>query len=134
MNIRRTPTILAGFALGTFSMAAMADPFTLQGVCRVTSTIAAQGTCQLQFVLSDDATTTPATIAQSLITVDGIEVSHYLNDIGTPGTFSAGTVSGETAVSCSTTHTVRAYIYRTTTPGVQEKVGLLPAIACPTPQ
>jgi len=123
--------VSVGCALGMFATAALADPYTLQGVCRVTSTITGQGTCQLEFLLSDSNTSTDI-VTQSLITVDGTAVSRYMNDNVTPGMFSAGTVSGQAAVSCGTAHVVRAYVHKSTSPGTEERVGSLPAVICPS--
>jgi len=97
----------AGCILGMFASTTLADPYTLQGVCRITSNISGQGTCQLEFILSDSVTSQDV-ITKALITVDALLVATYVNDAVTPATFSAGTVSGQTAVTCGTTHAVRA--------------------------
>jgi hypothetical protein len=129
-RVSRVNKIAAAVTLGSFAAAAAADPFSLQGVCRLTSIIAGQGQCQLEVILTDDFLS-PTTVRLGLVKVDGIVVAQYQNDITNPATTSAGTVSGVTFVSCGATHTVLAYIAPNPTT-TYARVGALPPIKCPT--
>jgi hypothetical protein len=127
----RARQLLGGFALCAFAVAAQADPFSLQGVCRLTSAIAGAGQCQLEFVLSD-AFTASTNIKSSVIRVDGIIVSRYWNDRLNPVPSSVPYVSGSTAVACGVSHVVTAVITRVGVGTPAEGVGALPAVVCPT--
>jgi len=123
--------VLAGSVLAMYATTVLADPFTLQGACKLTSTISGQGTCQLEFLIADSPTSTDI-ITQGLITVDGIAVATYMNDNLTPAPFAVGAVSGATVVTCGASHVVRAYVHKSTAPGAEERVGSLPAVVCPS--
>ena len=130
----KTPVGLAGkcavvVTLSAFAFAAEASPFTLQGVCRLTSIIAGQGQCQLEYIAAD-AFISPTVLRLGSISVDGIVVAQYVNDITNPAAASTGSVSGAVAVSCGTYHTVRAYIAPSPSV-VYEQIGALPPIKCP---
>jgi hypothetical protein len=119
-----------GLALCTVAIAAQADPISLQGACRLTSIIAAQGQCQLEYALSDAAFT--ANIKSGFIKVDNIVIHRYVNDNVNPVASSVYALSGSLAVSCGATHVVTAFITRVGIGTVAVKVGSLPAVLCPT--
>lgn len=129
-RVGRASQLASAVTLGTFTVAASATPFSLQGVCHLSTTAAGQGTCQLEYLLSDDFMA-PTTVRLALIKVDNIVVAQYNNDITTPVLSSASTVSGFVNVACGVNHTVLAYIAPDPTT-VYQKVGALPPIKCPT--
>src|SRR5882724_9819290 len=129
-RLGRASRIGAVVTLSSFALAAQADPFSLQGVCHLTSIIAGQGQCQLEYLLQDGGNPFPVTLRLALVKVDGIVVSQYQNDIANPVMYSAGSV-GAVLVSCGATHGITAYITRSPST-VYEKVGALPPIKCPT--
>jgi len=119
-----------GLALCTVAIAAQADPISLQGACRLTSIIAGQGQCQLEYSLSDAAFS--ASIKSATVRIDNILVHRYVNDTANPVGQSVIYVSGATAVSCGASHLITAFMVRLGVGTPNEKVGTLPAIVCPT--
>lgn len=111
--------------------AAQADPFSLQGVCHLTSIVSGNGQCQLEYILSD-APTSAVNIKSSTVRIDNILVGRYLNDNVHPYQYGAvSMISGVTQVACGLPHVVTAFIVRLGVGTVSEKVGSLPAVACP---
>ena len=123
--------IALGTALGVLAASAHADPFNLQSVCYLTSTIAGEAKCQLTYVLGDDFTA-PAGVRKSQIKVDGVVVAQYVNDAVNPADFSAPAVSGSTSVACGVSHVVTAHIARLGANLGYERVASLPPVVCPT--
>jgi hypothetical protein len=129
----RALQIAGGFALCTTAITAQADPFTLQGVCRLTNINAGQGQCMIEFVLTDGFVT-PANVKVAVVKVDGLVVQRYVNDNVNPATSNVSYVSGASGVTCGAPHVVTAFITRLGVGTVSEKVGSLPAVACPPAQ
>ncbi|MGH8864630.1 MAG: hypothetical protein ACREVZ_08300 [Burkholderiales bacterium] len=126
----RALQVASSVALCTFAIASQADPVSLQGVCHLSSIIAGQGRCDLYYQLADDFLT-PGSARKSYVKVDGIIVAQYVNDTANPVAFSIPTVSGAVTVACGVTHIVTAYVAPVPT-GAYKKVGMLPAVLCPT--
>lgn len=126
----RARQLLGGLALSAVAVAAQADPFSLQGACVLTSIVAGQGQCQMEYSLSDLGFT--ASIRIATVRIDNILVHRYLNDNVNPTLNSIYAVSGVTAVSCGVSHVVTTYIVRIAMGSPVEKVGSLPGILCPT--
>jgi len=130
----RTFKVAAGVALGTFAIAAQADPLSLQGICHLSSVVAGQGNCQLFYQLGDSYQV-PAGVRKSIIKIDGIVVAQYVNDAANPVDLTAPSVSGATEVACGVSHVVTAYIARLpSSSSLYEKVGSLPPVLCPPAQ
>ena len=125
---RRASQIALAAALGGFTAAAAADPFTLQATCRLTSIIAGQGVCQMEVSITDSFIT-PTVVHLGLLKIDGVVVAQYSNDIANPA--QTLTTAGSTYVACGATHTILAYV--APNPGTTyERVGSLQPIKCPT--
>jgi hypothetical protein len=123
--------IAGGLALCTVAIAAQADPLSLQGACHLTSLIAGQGQCLLEYTLSDAFTSGQASIKSGSIRIDNIIVHRYVNDVASPVQSSVYALNGGTAVSCGVSHVITAYIVRLGVGMPTEKVGSLPAVPCP---
>lgn len=129
----RAAKIAIGLAMGSCAIAAHADPFSLQGVCRlasITGTASAGGTCQLEYVLTDDFTGDPANVRKANIKVNNITVALYANDTANPAQYSAGAVSGVVVVACGANYQITAQIARVGS-SVYENIGAVPLINCP---
>ena len=120
-----------GLALCTLAAAAQADPFSLEGVCHLTSLIPGQGQCLLEFSVSDPVFTV---LKSATVRIDNIIVHRYLNDTVHPAANYYLGLTGTTEVSCGVSHVVTAFIVRVPVGSLAEKVGSLPAILCPTKQ
>jgi hypothetical protein len=124
--------LAGGLALCAFAISAQAEPFSLQAACQLTSIVAGQGKCQIQFLLSDSYTTPSLVpIKTGYATVDAKVVYRYMNDASNPVPGLTGTFIGYTGVACGASHTVAAYITKTGVGVVSKKVGNVPAVACP---
>ena len=128
----RSRQLLGGLGLSAIAAVAQADPISLQGACRLTSIIAGQGQCQLEYLLTDATFT--ASIKTATVRIDNILVHRYMNDTAHPVSSTVVYVSGSTAVSCGASHVITAFMTRLGVGTVNEKVGTLPAIACPPAQ
>ena len=125
----RALKVASSVALCTFAIASQADPVSLQGVCHLSSIIAGQGRCDLNYQLWDYIS--PGSARLSQIRVDGNIVAQYVNDTANPVDFSIPSVSGSVTVQCGVSHTIIALVAPVGTGTPYARVGTLPAVKCP---
>ena len=124
--------LLGGLTLSAFAVAAQADPFSLQGACRLTSAIPAGGAqCQLDYTLTD-AQGAQTSIKGGTIRIDNILVHRYVNDSAHPVPITIFALIGSPTVACGVSHTVVAFITKVGVGTVPTQVGSLPPVLCPT--
>lgn len=126
----RALQVASSVALCTFAIASQADPVSLTGVCHLSSIIAGQARCDLNYQLWDDFAT-PGTVRKSLIKIDNIIVAQFVNDNVNPVDFAIALITGTTTVACGVNHTVTAFVAPVSViPFTQ--VGTLLPVLCPT--
>ena len=130
----RVLQVAGSLTLCAFAIASQAAPLSLTGSCHLTSTIPGKGECLLTYFLHENNFTTPSNARRSIIKIDGIIVSDWVNDKLNPvanfATYGFNGVVG-VGVECGMKHYVDAFIapVEPGTPFV--KVGSLPQVLCP---
>ena len=128
----RVLQVAGSVVLCSYAVASQAEPISLQGVCRLSSLVG-QGTCNLEYILSDDFTSgNPSTARKAQIKVDGTLVAQYVNDIANPVDFGFSPVSGFVQVSCGQSHAISALVAAVGDGTPYVKFGALPSVVCPS--